>query len=431
MTSQPFRIVVIDDSRSVLSLLTRLVETVSDCVPVPFSDAHAALDWCAGNEADLVIVDYIMPKMDGLRFIEAFRRIPDRGEIPLVMVTGSDAQTVRYKALQLGATDFVNKPIDTVEFITRLRNLLVMRQHFKETRERAEILRKAKEEVDRAFEQLRITHAELETTKNELGDAFAVIEGSIHYASRIQRSILPNHEFVEQSFLDHFILWEPRDVVGGDMYWCCPWGDGLLFGLGDCTGHGVPGAFMTLISSGALERARAEIEPGQLGALIARTHQLVQITLKQDSDQGESDDGMELGLCYLAGGGARMLFAGARFSLFTLVPGEAVSEIKGDKRGIGYRKVPFDQRYNQVAVALRPGMRVYMTTDGLTDQIGSEVRRGFGKARLLELLARIGAQSLAEQKAAVHQALLDHQGSESRRDDLSVVGFLPHPAAAH
>ncbi|CAK0750525.1 hypothetical protein CCP2SC5_160041 [Azospirillaceae bacterium] len=436
MTSEPFRIVVIDDSRSVLLLLSKLVKTVEGCEPIPFSDADAALEWSAVNEADLVIVDYIMPKKDGLAFIEAFRLLPNRDDIPIVMVSGSDVRNVRYMALQQGATDFVNKPIDDVEFVTRLRNLLVMRRHYKETRERAEILRKAKEEVDRAFEQLHIAHRELEATKNDLSEAFSVIEGSIEYASRIQRSVLPNPEFVSSVFSDHFILWDPRDVVGGDIYWCCPWGDDVLLALGDCTGHGVPGAFMTLISTGAFERARSEVEPGALGPLLSRMHQLVQITLKQNSKQGESDDGMELGICRIVrsgadgggadGGGAgekRLSFVGARFSLFAHAPGEAPIEIKGDKRGIGYRKVPFTQEYKEIAVNAKPGMRFYMTSDGLIDQIGSEVRRGFGKVRFMEIIADLGARPMAEVKEVIRLALLAHQSAESRRDDVSVVGF--------
>ena len=156
-------------------------------------------------------------------------------------------------------------------------------------------------------------------------------------------------------------------------------------------------------------------------------HQLVQITLKQDTDQGESDDGMELGLCYITEGGRRMSFAGARFSLFALMLGSPTIEIKGDKRGIGYRKLPFTQQYNEVEVDVMPGMRFYMTSDGLTDQIGSKARRGFSKARFLELIGFIGALPMIEQKVAIWQALLDHQGTESRRDDLSVVGFQLQP----
>ncbi|MBF0212483.1 MAG: response regulator [Magnetococcales bacterium] len=423
MSDEIFRIVVIDDSRSVLTLLARLIQTVEGCEPVPFTDPLEALAWCGAEEADLVIVDYIMPEMNGLKFIEAFRALPDRGEIPIVMVTGSDAQTVRYMALQEGATDFLNKPIDNVEFVTRLRNLLVMRQHFKETRKRAEILRQAKEEVDRAFGELRVTHAELEKTRDSLAEAFGVIEESILYASNIQRSILPNPEILITVFADHFIYWDPRDMVGGDIYWCRAWGDGVLFALGDCTGHGVPGAFMTLIVTGAFDRACSEIAPGEVGRLLSRTHQLVQITLKQDTEQGESDDGMELGLCYLMEGQRRMRYAGARFSLFVCPPDGAPFEVKGDKKGIGYRRVPFLQEFSQVEVEVTADRRYYMSSDGLIDQVGSEVRRGFGKVRLLELLGRIGELSMEEQKRIIRKQLLEHQGTESRRDDVSVVGF--------
>ncbi|MBF0340510.1 MAG: response regulator [Magnetococcales bacterium] len=427
MSEETFRIVVIDDSRSVLTLLARLILTVQGCEPVPFSDPVSALEWCGQEEADLVIVDYIMPVMNGLGFIEAFRRLPDRGEIPIVMVTGSDAQTVRYMALQEGATDFLNKPIDNVEFVTRLRNLLVMRQHYKETRKRAEILRQAKEEVDRAFRELSVTHAELEKTRDNLAEAFEVIEGSIQYASRIQRSILPTLDVIEGIFSDHFIHWDPRDTVGGDIYWCRPWGEGVLFALGDCTGHGVPGAFMTLIVTGAFDRACSEVPPGNLAQLLARTHQLVQITLKQDTDQGESDDGMELGICYLTAGNSRMQYAGARFSLFVCPVEGAPLEIKGDKKGIGYRKVPFAQEFAQVDVTLTPGMRFYMSSDGLIDQVGSEVRRGFGKARFMEMIGRFAELPMADQQAIIQQELVKHQGEESRRDDVSVVGFRLRP----
>ncbi|MBF0426566.1 MAG: response regulator [Magnetococcales bacterium] len=421
--AEAFRIVVIDDSRSVLARLVQLVATVTGCTPVPFGSGREGLAWCASNEADMVIVDYVMPEMNGLQFIEAFRQLDDRGDIPIIMVTGSDNQAVRYMSLQEGATDFINKPIDPVEFVTRLRNLLVMRQHFKDARARAEILRKAKADVDRAFEELRVTHAELGKTRDDLAEAFDVIEGSIEYASRIQRSILPKPDYLASVFADHFILWEPRDVVGGDIYWCCPWGDGVLFALGDCTGHGVPGAFMTLIATGAFERARSEVPPGAVGALLARTHQLVQITLKQDSGLGESDDGMELGICHITDHGTRLKYAGARFSLFTCLPGQSPGEVKGDKRGIGYRKVPFDQTYGETEIVPEPGTGFYLSTDGLLDQVGSTVRRGFGKNNLLGLIGRSAALPMQEQRTIFKQALLQHQGEESRRDDVSVVGF--------
>lgn len=133
---------------------------------------------------------------------------------------------------------------------------------------------------------------------NELEDSKRIILESIQYASRIQRAILPDISFFQQLFQDHFILWEPRDVVGGDIYWHRNWGEGNLLVLGDCTGHGIPGAFMTMIINGALDRALQSIEVGETGQLLTHMNRIVQKVLKQDRAEGESNDGMELGVLY-------------------------------------------------------------------------------------------------------------------------------------
>ena|GEM_PF-2775943 len=126
----------------------------------------------------------------------------------------------------------------------------------------------------------------IEERNRELKEAFFVITSSIEYASRIQRSILPDDSILSAVTKDHFVLWEPRDIVGGDVYWHGAWGDGCLIVLADCTGHGVPGAFMSLISIGALERAMSEIEGGNLAKLISRVHQYIQVTLGQHYEGG-------------------------------------------------------------------------------------------------------------------------------------------------
>ncbi|OIQ95379.1 cyclic di-GMP phosphodiesterase response regulator RpfG [mine drainage metagenome] len=118
------RIVLIDDSESAVTYMAGLIRAIPDCEALPFQESEAALDWCLGNDMDLIVVDYIMPGMDGLRFIERFRGQAGKSEVPVVMVTSLDLKDVRYKALQLGATDFLIKPIDPIEFVARSRNLL-------------------------------------------------------------------------------------------------------------------------------------------------------------------------------------------------------------------------------------------------------------------------------------------------------------------
>jgi len=211
-------------------------------------------------------------------------------------------------------------------------------------------------------------------------------------------------------------------VVGGDIYWCRVWGDGLLIALGDCTGHGVPGAFMTLIATGALDRAQEEVVPGEVGQLIQRMHQFIQLTLGQHSEGGKSDDGLELGMVYISPDMDSLTFAGARFELY-LVENEFVSVIKGTKGGIGYRGVPFDQMFEEHKIVNLSSKLFYMSSDGLIDQVGGEKQRGFGKKRFRELLASMCETAMFEQKFEIMEALHDYQGVEARRDDVSVIGF--------
>jgi PAS domain S-box-containing protein len=255
-----------------------------------------------------------------------------------------------------------------------------------------------------------------------LQDAYDVISSSVQYATRIQRSVLPDDAFLQNLFEEYFVIWEPRDQVGGDIYWCRKWGYGNLVMLGDCTGHGIPGAFMTLIATGALDRALVEIPPGQVGRLIQRMHQYVQATLGQDTEGGRSDEGLELGACYFESDNTEMTYSGARFSLFVVENGE-IEEIKGDKKGIGYRNISQDQKFTDISIEMEDGQTFYLTTDGMIDQVGGEKRRGFGKKRFRKLILSVQDMSLTEQKFEIFEALHEHQGNELRRDDVSIFGF--------
>ncbi|MBF0454328.1 MAG: bacteriohemerythrin [Magnetococcales bacterium] len=257
----------------------------------------------------------------------------------------------------------------------------------------------------------------------ERDQAMNLIASSIQYASRIQRSILPTETVLQESFADYFVLWKPRDTVGGDIYWHRSWGNGSLIMLGDCTGHGVPGAFITLIANGALDEAYLETPPGDPAALLQRMHQLIQSSLGQgENGSGTSDDGIEIGACFLSDTQGCLIFAGARFDLFILQDNQ-VEIIKGTKSGLGYRGIATDIQFTNHAIDTIPQQTFYMTSDGLIDQIGGEKRRSFGKKRFMSLIATHGDKPLSKQKELFLQALEQFQGKQKRRDDLSVIGF--------
>ena len=261
--------------------------------------------------------------------------------------------------------------------------------------------------------------------QQKLSAAYGVISSSIDYASNIQRSILPEDERFSATFKEYFVIWEPRDRVGGDIYWHHEWGNGSVAVLADCTGHGVPGAFMSIIAASALENALDEVPIGNVGALIQRMHQRIQVTLHQNVDTGASNDGLELGMLFYAPEDKKLTFAGARFSLF-IVPDESgteITEIKGDRSGIGYREVSREQKFTNQTVELKDGHSYYMTTDGLIDQVGGPKRLSFGKKRFKALLHDIHKLPMSEQAPKIMRALRRHQGDERRRDDVSVIGL--------
>lgn len=180
---------------------------------------------------------------------------------------------------------------------------------------------------------------------------------------------------------------------------------------------------MTLIANGALDQAMQKAAPGDPADLIGRMHRLMQTWLRQDTTEGDSDDGIELGACYLQPDTGRIVFAGARFTLFHFDGNGAIAEVTGDKKGIGYRGVPHDVSYTNRLVEVVPGRRFFMTTDGIIDQVGGEKRRGFGKKRFGKLVTSLAEVPLQEQGKFFLEELSNYQGDEKRRDDVSIIGF--------
>jgi len=134
------KVVIIDDAQMNVTLLQHLVRKIPDCEAVCFTDPVAGLEWCLANEPDLVIVDFMMPQLSGTELVERFRTLPQNAEVPVLMVTANHETEVRHHALQIGVTDFLNKPLDNTEFLARARNMLALRKSHKQLANRAEWL---------------------------------------------------------------------------------------------------------------------------------------------------------------------------------------------------------------------------------------------------------------------------------------------------
>ncbi len=289
-------------------------------------------------------------------------------------------------------------------------------------------LRSANQTLETKVEQ---RTADLSAANAELKDANRLIVDSIHYASRIQEAVLPSPSVVANGVADHFMLWEPRDLVGGDFVWFHSSGAQEVIIVGDCTGHGVPGAFMTLISGTLLDRAFASGHGANpvdvLSALNTGLKKILgqeEVATAQEPGKELTDDGLEAAVCIIDRQRGTLSFAGARMSLWHR-HGPEIVEIKGDKIGLGYRRAPMDADFTLHEVPFGSDTAFYVTTDGLIDQVGGARPMSFGKRRFTSVLLDQALHDMSAQKAALVSALADYQGDQIRRDDVTVLGFIP------
>jgi PAS domain S-box-containing protein len=265
---------------------------------------------------------------------------------------------------------------------------------------------------------------ERKQAEEALTQAHTLITESLSYASRIQRSLLPPKTILEEVFKSHAMIWEPKDMVGGDMVWLRPANQGVYLIVADCTGHGPPGAFMTMICTGALDQALAEMDAPDPAQVLSLMNRKIKSSLGQDGKEGESDDGVELGVCHIDSMQKMITFAGARFSL-VVVEDKNLGEIKGNKSSLGYRHVPADIQFDNHSIEYNPDMQFYLWSDGLVDQIGGPKRRSFGKRRLHKIVLDYHKMDMSWQKSQILREFKDYQYDEARRDDITFFGFIP------
>jgi sigma-B regulation protein RsbU (phosphoserine phosphatase) len=273
----------------------------------------------------------------------------------------------------------------------------------------------------------------LQAEKNHL------VTESINYASVIQKSFLrSSKEDLNASLNDFYIHWEPRDKVGGDYYFCKKFDDGFFFSLIDCTGHGVPGAFMTLIMASFIDHILLEDNRRDPAGALSIMNRKVKTALGQIDDtepvsasrfnkmlhKDRSDDGMDAAFLWVGQKDKKIIYAGAKTPFFYIRQGDSeISSIAPDRKGVGYIDTSFDHSWTNKEIAISDDMQVYLTTDGLIDQIGGPKNIAFGKKRYTSLLLENNKKSMPEQKDALMQAFYAYQGKQKRRDDISLIGF--------
>lgn len=260
----------------------------------------------------------------------------------------------------------------------------------------------------------------LERTK-ELNEKNSKLQDSIEYAKMIQQTILPDDTEISKALKDYFIIWQPRDIVGGDLYWMRKFDDGFTVVVGDCTGHGVPGALMTMAVNAILDRIVDDLCHDDPALILSELNRLLYQTLSRGNDESDLRDGMDAGVIYVSKEG-RILYSGARISLFMIQDRES-AEVKGISYTIGTDANHKGKSFVNHEIQLKQGMSFYLATDGLKDQVGGEQRLPFGKKGMLAVLKSIQECTMEEQKKILWSTYEDYKKDEILRDDVTMFGF--------
>lgn len=263
--------------------------------------------------------------------------------------------------------------------------------------------------------------AEIDKQKSQIEEYFVQVTDSIKYAQKIQEAILPPDYQVKRMLPDSFILYRPKDIVSGDFYWLGEANDKVFFAAVDCTGHGVPGAFMSIVGYNQLKQAIITTGGSNPAEILDDLNRGVSETLHQKEEHSTNKDGMDIAICSLDYKTLELEYAGA-FNPLYLLRNEEIIQVKGNKFPIGSFVDEEPSNFTNNKIQLETGDQIYIFSDGYPDQFGGPRGKKFMYKRFRELLVKNGKENLDKQKELLQDSLFDWMKDEEQVDDILVIG---------
>ncbi len=285
------------------------------------------------------------------------------------------------------------------------------------------IVQERTKEIAQKNEKLEVANIEITQQKEEIEKKNQNITDSIQYAKKIQEAILPLPEKVKEELPDAFILFKPRDIVSGDFYWFGQNGKKLIIAAADCTGHGVPGAFVSMIGNTMLNKVINEkgiIKPENI---LTNLHNEIKTALKQDDEGKGSKDGMDIAIGVLDPETNILQFSGAYNPLYILrKDGEEMEEIKANKFPVAGFHFKKERIFVGHTIQLHPGDTFYIFSDGYVDQFGGDDNKRFNYKRFRSLLIEHRQKTMEQQQIALDETIEAWKGERDQIDDILVIG---------
>lgn len=520
LDTKDITVLAVDDEPVNLQVLMNTLQNVGIKVETALS-GFEALNKLNTITPDIIIMDIMMPKMNGYQTALQIREFLPTDEVPIIFLTAKKQIEDFMDGFSAGGNDYLTKPFSKIELLTRLNfhiKLAQSKQRLKQTEEKYRMIFEnspegifhldarrhlttanitmarilgyesvaelfdshfsfqnnffvypsklaeveeylqndqsvknyetlffkkdhsmffgsitLKEVCDKNGSLLRYegqvsdctSRKEKEKAENQRQIAEAttkMLTDSINYAKMIQGSLLPDIKQFQTAIPNSFFLWMPRDIVSGDIYFIKILPTGYLIALFDCTGHGVPGAFMSLISISSIKRIILDeriIEPAKI---LNRLNFNIKTMLNQHSNNCLSNDGLDAAVCFINPYQKTVTYAGANQPLVYLKDNE-LSYVKGDRQSIGYKKSDTSFSFTNHIIPIEEKTTFYLFSDGYKDQIGGINRRGFGQKKFFKLLQDIHHHRFDKQKEELIGAFEAYKKSNDQVDDITIIGF--------
>lgn len=385
-------VLVVDDNYANLEVLGKQLQ--ENNLEVEFAtDGETALKWIDSQQFDLVLLDVNMPGLSGFDVCKLIKANPKHADLPIIFVTANNDIDSIVKAFDIGAIDFIAKPFINKEVVTRVKTQIQIKKH--------------KDEIDRYIDEIE--------QKNLL------IDQSIRYAERIQSVVISNHTKLENYFSDYFVSIIPLSVLCGDFFWTHTYDEKIMVGAFDCTGHGIPGALMSILAYSMLHEIvsqnNSNIGPDQI---LNQLRTNISETLYNHIDKRTLSDGADGAIIGFDLKKSIATFSGA-YSKVYMIRENQITEFKGDNMPIAMfsRMNPFS--INEIKI--KKDDVFYLMTDGLIDQFGGELNQKLGRKRVMELFLKIHKMPMAEQKNIITKTFVDWKGDQDQTDDITIVGL--------
>ena len=369
----------------------------------------AGLEILKQKTVQLVITGWDLPDMTGLEFLEKI--ISPYPDCMRMIISGDDDMEVINRAIERGIVfRYVSMPWDREDLRISMENAMEVYNLKRQNRN----LLSSLEEIKQTLQQ-KVMERTREIEKQRIN-----ITDSILYASRIQKALMLSPWELDELMPSYFILNKPKDIVSGDFYWVSNKNDQLVLAVADCTGHGVPGAFMSILGISLLNEIVNNLESPRTGDILNELRTHIIRALGQTGKLDEAREGMEMALCMIDFENRKIQFSGA-FRPMYLVSGGELNEIKGDRMPIGiYHEV--EQAFTNREVSYSENDILYLFSDGYVDQIGGLDRKTFRSGRFKNLIREIWNKPMMEQEAVLREEIEIWRAGQEQIDDIMVLG---------